>query len=458
MSTISRRSTLSSIFSGCRTLSRPASQAFRRAAYARTTAHASAYATTTANASRVLRFPASALLRRDYGTTPKPSRSEEPEPEPEQLSSILKTFLKARSQEPKLTLVQRAKAGMDVSDDSADASRLASVKAVYTAIFSNFVIFLLKAWATYSSGSQAMMSETVHSAGDLLNQTLLAIGIQAAKRRADKMHPYGYNREVYIWALISAAGIFFLGATVSIWQGISAYITPQEVQTIGHAIGILVVSALVEGYSLFVALAAVKKNAKLAGLSIISFIRKGSDNLSIAVLLEDSIAIGGVAVALVCLAGTMLTGDTRWDAVGSVIIGCMLAAVAIFLVNKNRYFLLSPNMPTELTDRILNLLRKDAIVQSVHDVKGEIVGPNMMRFKAEIDFDGEALARRYLQTTRGTELKESLTKAHDSVLTEVLLVRYGAGMMDFLGLEVNRIEAEIRKAVPGVTWIDLEAH
>lgn len=53
-----------------------------------------------------------------------------------------------------------------------------------------------------------MFSEAIHSLADTANQSLLLIGLKRSKMAASLEYPYGHGRERYIWALISACGIF----------------------------------------------------------------------------------------------------------------------------------------------------------------------------------------------------------------------------------------------------------
>ena len=66
-----------------------------------------------------------------------------------------------------------------------------------------------------------MLSETVHSFVDTLNELLLLYGFHRAGRRPDLVHPLGYGREIYFWSFIVALMIFALGSGVSIYQGIA---------------------------------------------------------------------------------------------------------------------------------------------------------------------------------------------------------------------------------------------
>lgn len=47
------------------------------------------------------------------------------------------------------------------------------------------------------------------------------------------MHPYGYSRDRFVWSLISAVGIFCLGAGVSIVHGINSAMSSYQLEYLG---------------------------------------------------------------------------------------------------------------------------------------------------------------------------------------------------------------------------------
>ena len=64
-----------------------------------------------------------------------------------------------------------------------------------------------------------------------------------------------------------------------------------------------------------------------------------SDPTLRAVFFEDSAALVGLVIAAVGLAAHQATGSSTPDAVGSILVGVLLAVVAVVLINRNRQFL-----------------------------------------------------------------------------------------------------------------------
>ena len=109
-------------------------------------------------------------------------------------------------------------------------------------------------------------------------QVLLRTGVLQALKGPTKMYNYGHSREKFVWSLISAVGVFFLGAGVSLFNGIQGIWSPrqledtvwafygtspaQEIQSHEKCGGaVLGASFVLEGYSLLVALRTVMHSA-----------------------------------------------------------------------------------------------------------------------------------------------------------------------------------------------------
>jgi zinc transporter 9 len=332
-----------------------------------------------------------------------------------------------------------------------------SAKAVYTAIGVNSFITVTKLTTFFITGSGILLSEGIHSFADVLNQSLLALGIQKAKKEPDVDHPYGYGRDSFVWAMISAVGIFFLGCGFTLYHGIHSLMHPESPKPddIPWITGVLIFSFILEGYTLWVAYKAVRQAAEESQMSFKKYLKVGPDPMAVAVLLEDAAAVFGVMLALFSIGMGQLTQNPVWDAIGSITIALLLGAVAIFLMIKNRRALLGQSVNTDVQQQIIDVLEADPVVEAVHDVKATIMGAESFRFKAEIDFDGKALARRWVE---GQDLDaiHSKTSADKEQFRE-FLIEYGEHITEAMGDEIDRIEAEIKAKIPAAKHVDLES-
>lgn len=327
----------------------------------------------------------------------------------------------------------------------------ASKTAVVAAIVGNALVMCAKFTAYFATGSGAMLSEGIHTFADLLNQILLLVGINRSGKYPDDNYAYGYGAERYVWALISAVGIFFLGCGVTIYHGISSLIHEHSaIGQYGWAIGVLVVSFLIEFYVLLVAVQSVRKAA--GGQPFFRYLRKEADPAVVAVVLEDAAACLGVLIAFAAILLSWLTGEAYWDAIGSITIGVLLGFIAFWLIHRNRSILIGESVPPHIRAQLMDILNKNPAVEEVVDLRTRILDTNTYRIKADIHFDGSALAE---------QKKDELKKEYEAIRTydefEAFTVRYADEIVDLLAEEIDKIERSIRAKIPQAEHMDLEA-
>ncbi|MEX1361595.1 MAG: cation diffusion facilitator family transporter [Nannocystaceae bacterium] len=325
-----------------------------------------------------------------------------------------------------------------------------SKRAVLGAMLGNGVLAVVKLAAFVVSGSGAMFSEFIHSLADTANQTLLFIGIRSSEKPADALFPYGYGAERYLYSLLSAAGIFVLGCGVTVYHGIHDLMDPPVLHSSWLPLAVLGLSFVVEGAVLLSAARVVWSHK--GEHSLWAYLRSTSDPTAAAVLLEDTVACIGVLVAFVGIGLAQLTGNPVFDAMGAIVIGLLLGMVAVWLGIRNRSLLLGPAIPRALQAEIEQFLRDLPEVQRVRRVRTRIVGANRFRFQAELDFDGRVLGARmaHLVHERHAELGDE--RAREQFAND-----FGEQLIDELGREVDRIEAQLVERFPRIAYVDLEA-
>ncbi|GAX81488.1 hypothetical protein CEUSTIGMA_g8917.t1 [Chlamydomonas eustigma] len=343
--------------------------------------------------------------------------------------------------------------------DMHDEQSKRELRSLNVAIVVNVLIFFAKGVVHLITGSSSMLAEALHSIADVLNQMLLRIGVLKSLQAPTQQFQYGYLRDRFVWSLISGVGIFFLGSGASIIHGLHALHESHQVEGIFWTYLVLGVSAALEAVSLYVAYQGIKDGAAARNMSVTAYITSGVDPTTVAVLMEDGGAIVGLMIAGLGTALTQYTGSALFDAMGSIGVGLLLGVIATFLVSKNRQLLLGRSMNPKEVQEVQSLLRRDAVVSYILDTKTEEIGPSIFRFKAEVAWDGEQLAGRYLSRV-GRErfiarLQEAL-KDPDPTAIDQVLKAYGRGIISAVGAEVDRLETEIQSLNPGIRFVDLE--
>lgn len=330
---------------------------------------------------------------------------------------------------------------------------MTSTKAVGVALAVDLAIGVAKTIAFLLTGSTAVMAEALHSAADITNQSLLAVGIARSRRGPDSDYPYGFGRSRYIWALLSATGVLFIGAGVSVVRGAQQLWAPHPLEHVSWGLIILFGSLLAEGVSLAVGWSAVRASARAANQSTWQYVRVGPDPMAVAVVIEDASAVVGAGLALAGLGLTELTGNPAWDGAGSICIGVLLGTSAAFLINRNRRFLLGPAPPSESVAKMVAVLESDPVVARIQDVKVSQLGADAVRFKAEVTFDGREIARRLLAPR---DLERALTTLDGPGALERLLIEFGGQVTDAIGDEIDRLEEQLTEVAPEAQHVDLE--
>ena len=320
-----------------------------------------------------------------------------------------------------------------------------------TALIANVLVTISKFIAAGVSGSSVLFSEAIHSTADTFNQVLLIIGLQRSTKKADATFEYGYGNERFFWALISACGIFFLGAGVTGYEGFHSLTEPRTVEFNWIVVVALVFSGIVEGYSFFTA----AKNLRDTHVGLSWKVRiQRADSTTLAVYLEDSIAVLGVAIAIISIGLSYFTGSMVWDGLGSISIAILLGFVAITLIMKNRAYLLGQSMPPELEKKVREMLEADPSIERIIDFKSAVLGQDVYRIKFEIEFNGDSLA---VDAYGGTDMREQFDEVRGNFESfKRFAAEYADRVPRLMGRKIDDIEKRIKEAFPSIRHIDIE--
>lgn len=272
----------------------------------------------------------------------------------------------------------------------AKASEQGASRVVYWALAGNLTIAVTKAVAAWLTGSAAMMSEAAHSAVDSANEVLLLYGMRRAARPPDLAHPFGHGREAYFWSFIVALLIFLVGAGVSLYQGVEHVLHPQAIDQPIVSYVVLGIAALCEGYSLSVALK--EFSAEKGKLGYVDAIRRSKNPATFTVLLEDSAAMAGLAIALAGILGAHLLHIPELDGAASIGVGLVLTVMALFLAYETKGLLIGEPASPWLEAAILKAAADEPVVKQINGLFTVHLGPDQVVAELSLEFKADSMS------------------------------------------------------------------
>ncbi|MEZ4296865.1 MAG: cation diffusion facilitator family transporter [Polyangiaceae bacterium] len=260
----------------------------------------------------------------------------------------------------------------------------------------NLAIAVFKGGAAVYTGSGAMLAETIHSFADCGNQLLLLLGVKRAAKKPDPLHPLGYGRSLYFWSFMVAQLLFVGGGVFSIYEGIHKLLVPEPIENEWVALGILGVSFVLEGGSTWSNVR--ELNKRRGKVPFFRYLRETKDSDLIVIFGENSAATLGLVFALAAIALSHFTHDARWDAAGSLAIGVILVAVAIFLAVEVMSLLLGESASPSIEQSARDLVAKNDKLRellrfiTIQQGPGEVIVACKVRIESSLPADDVCIA------------------------------------------------------------------
>ena len=290
-----------------------------------------------------------------------------------------------------------------------------SVRTIFYALGANLAIAVAKTGAAVTTGSSSMLAEAIHSYADAGNQVLLLWGIKQAKRPPSPEYPLGWGKAVYFWSFIVALVLFSLGGLFSLYEGWHKLGHPEDLSYPWVAVGILVFGLAAEAVSMRACLQEVDKVR--GRKSYWEWFRTSRQSELVVILGEDFAALLGLALALIAVLMTILTGNPMWDGLGSMWIGVVLIGVAAGIGIEIKGLLIGQSAEPETQQRMREFLEQQAGVEHVYRM---------------------------------------ITMQLGSSLMVAVKVRMKASSAAALVAAINRAEAALRAQFPEIQWLFFE--
>jgi len=290
-------------------------------------------------------------------------------------------------------------------EESGKASTVAAFLANIGIAAAKFV-----AWAV--TGSASMLAEGVHSAADSANQGLLLWGRHRSHQDPTHSHPFGFGRERYFWAFVVAMLLFSAGSLFALVEGEEKLRHPHEVTSYPWAAGVLGVAVVLEALSLCTAVKE-SRTHKRADESWREFVHRTTVPELAVVLLEDTGALLGLVFALAGTTAAEVTGNARFDAIGSLAIGVLLGGIAITLAVEMKSLLIGESAGRSEVEAIRRAISSEPTAREITDLRTEHLGPEDLLVVGDVAFEAQT----------ALDLEAAMTRAEDRIRQQVPKVR-----------------------------------
>jgi cation diffusion facilitator family transporter len=257
-----------------------------------------------------------------------------------------------------------------------DADQGSSAKAILYALLANFGIAITKTGAAIYTNSGSMLAEAIHSFADCANQLLLFLGLKQAERPATRTHPLGFGKVTYFWSFLVALLLFSAGGLFSIYEGWHKLTHPEPLNKVWVALVVLAIAIVLESGSLLGALREIGKIRR--GRPFGDWLKHTRNAELVVILGEDIAALAGLALAFTFLSLATLTGDTRWDAAGSIAIGSVLIIVAVFIAVRIQSLLIGKSAEPALEHDLRAIINRDPAIEELLNTITLQMGPKVV--------------------------------------------------------------------------------
>ena len=209
--------------------------------------------------------------------------------------------------------------------------------------------------------------------------------------------------------------LFSLGGIFSLYEGWHKLQRPEPLTYPWVAVAVLVFGLAAETVSLRACLKEIGKVRN--GRTLWRWFRESRQSELVVILGEDLAALLGLALALVAVVATIISGNPAWDALGSMSIGAVLIVVAVGIAVEIKALLIGQSADPVVEAQLREFLQKQPGIEKVF---------------------------RLLTLQLGTSLMVSVK------------AQMRARASDELVADINRAEAAMRAEFPEIQWLFFE--
>jgi divalent metal cation (Fe/Co/Zn/Cd) transporter len=170
--------------------------------------------------------------------------------------------------------------------------------------------------------------------------------------------------------------LFSMGGVFSIYEGFHKFHHPESLNYPYVAIGVLLFSIIAESVSMWGCLREVNKERR--GRTLKQWFKETRQSDLLVVFGEDLAALLGLCFALIAIILTIITGNSAYDAMGSIAIGALLVVIAFLIGIEVQALLIGQSVEPEQRIQMLEFLQKQDEIDQVFNLLTLQLGKDVM--------------------------------------------------------------------------------
>ena len=281
-----------------------------------------------------------------------------------------------------------------------DITREKCIKTVsIIGVIANVFLLGIKGVIGFISGSQAMIADSLNSAGDIFASFMSYVGAKLALKPKDKNHPYGHGKAEYIFSFIISISMILA----------SIFMIKTSIESIVQK------KAVIFSYTLLV-ICVVTIFTKVILYIYTKNKYKETNSILVKASMEDH--RNDIFVTVGTLIGVVSSyfGIYIVDSIIGIIISFWIIYVGINLLRDSYIVLMDTSLDEKAYEEIIKLVESDENILHVDDVLSKPVG-NKYIIILKISMDGDMKLEKAHNI--GGKIKEDLINKYDYI-TDVI--------------------------------------
>jgi cation diffusion facilitator family transporter len=255
-------------------------------------------------------------------------------------------------------------------------------RVLITSLFVDVIDVVTNLVIAIITGSAVMLVETLQGMADLTSVCMLLIGSKRSHRRATKLHPFGYGKELYFWSLLSAFIILVVTASISFYFGYRQLTGGEPIEHLGLAYAILCIAVATNGYAFRLSARKLLGHRPLNDLPKVFL--ESSEVVTKTTTVLDAMGTLSAVLGLAALIIYGITGNSEFDGIGAMVMAVVLAVLSVLLLVGAKGLVTGQSAPESVEHKIREIALDAPEVKAILSLRTMILGSDKLLVNMEI--------------------------------------------------------------------------